>query len=228
MKLRLLPVVFALVVPLTACNGNSNSSSPAAVQSPNAASSPLAQSSPSSTAPSPATASPNPASSPSTAATVPGNWYSYSSSEGNYTAKFPAKPNEQKRAANSQQGQISGAEVRYVDNAKQRLYLTGHVNIPVPQGASKSSLNVDKALDGGRDSMANTVGAKIKSETKISQNGYPGREFIMILPNNMAAKARIFINPEKLKAYQAIIAAKDGKVDFPEANGFLDSLKINK
>ncbi|MBW4577052.1 MAG: hypothetical protein KME08_17395 [Aphanothece sp. CMT-3BRIN-NPC111] len=222
MKLRLLPVIFALVVPLAACNsGEKSSSSPNSVASPTSTSSPSVQGSP--TTPT----SPNASTSPSSG-NVTGNWYSYSSSEGNYTVKFPGKPEEQKRAADSQQGSVSGVEVRYVDPASQRLYVTGHVNIPVPPGQKKSNLNVEQALNGGRDSIARTSGATIKNEKKITENGLSGREFTMTLPNGLAAKARIFINPDNFKAYQAIVAAKDGKVDIPEASTFLESLNINK
>jgi hypothetical protein len=72
------------------------------------------------------------------------------------------------------------------------------------------------------------MGATVKSETKITQNGNPGREMIITLPTGSAAKVRIVINPNNLKAYQAIVAANDGNLDFPESKAFLESLNISK
>jgi hypothetical protein len=220
MKLRLLAIVFGLIIPVTACNSSKQANAPTPAQSPNSTSSPVSNV-PGSPAESPEAVANSNQSAVST------NWYNFSSQEGKYSAKFPEKPNEQKRASQGQQGEISGTEVRYIDNANQRLYLTGHVNLPSPKGAKLTNLNVDKILDGGRDSMAKTVGATVKNETKISQGEYPGREFLMALPNGLTAKARIFINPKNLKAYQAVFAAKDGKVDAPDAKAFLDSVKLN-
>ncbi|HEY9694270.1 MAG TPA: hypothetical protein V6D15_18870 [Oculatellaceae cyanobacterium] len=219
MKLRLLAIVFGLIIPVTACNSSKQANAPTPAQSPTSTSSSV------SNVPASPAASPKTAASSDTSA-VSKNWYNYSSTDGKYSAKFPDKPNEQKRASKAQQGEISGTEVRYIDNANQRLYLTGHVNLPAPKGAKLTNVNVDKILDGGRDSMAKTVGATVKNETKISQGEYPGREFLMTLPNGLSAKARIFINPKNLKAYQAVFAAKDGKVDAPDAKAFLDSVKL--
>ncbi len=219
MKLRLLAIVFGLIIPVTACNSSKQANAPTPAQAP------ISTSSPTSNAPASPAESPKVVASSNESA-VSKNWYNYSSQDGKYSAKFPDKPNEQKRASKAQQGEISGTEVRYIDNAKQRLYLTGHVNLPTPKGGKLTNVNVEKILDGGRDSMAKTVGATVKNETKISQGEYPGREFLMTLPNGLSAKARIFINPKKFKAYQAVFAAKDGKVDAPDAKAFLNSVKL--
>ena len=228
MKVRLLPVVFALVVPLAACNGDRNSSKSAdTVQSPTSQASPDPQASPNSIVQSPTPTSPTAQTSPS-ADSASGNWQTYSSTEGNFSAQFPGKPKEQKRSAESPQGTVSGVEASYVDDAKQRLYLTRQVSLPIPPGTKLDKANIEKVLDSGRDNTAKTSGATVQGETKISNSGYPGREFSMTLPNGAAAKVRIFINPDSLKAYQAIVATKAGKVDFPEANTFLESVKISK
>jgi hypothetical protein len=217
MKLRLLAIIFGLIIPVTACNSSKQANAPAPAQAPNTTSSPASK------------VAASPVQSPKAVANsnesaISKNWYNYSSKDGKYSAKFPDKPNEQKRASKAQQ--VSGTEVRYIDNAKQRLYLTGHVNLPTPKGGKLTNSNIEKILDGGRDSMAKTVGATVKNETKISQGESPGREFLMVLPNGLTAKARIFINPKNFKAYQAVFAAKDGKVDAPDAKAFLDAVKL--
>jgi len=236
MKLRLLSILFLLVAPLAACdNSPKSSASPDSVQSsvPPASPSPILQSpipsaSPSSILQSPVpSASPNVATSPSATA-ASNNWYSYASSEGNYSVQFPAKPEEQPKATQSPQGQVSGVEVRYLDQAQQRIYLTRHLTLPVPPGTKLDKANVEAVLDNAQASAVQSSGAKLKDGKKISQSGYSGRQFTMSLPDGTTAKARIFINPNNLKAYQALVAAKNGQVDFPEANTFLESLTIKQ
>ncbi len=227
MKLRLLPVVFALVVPLAACSGNStanpeknNSAQPQKVDNSPSSQTSTSPNTQSSAAPS-ANSSPN-------SNAVSSEPFSYTSPDGNYTAKFPGKPSEQPRSTDSPQGKVTGAEVRYVDQAKQQLYLTGHVNLPIAPGNKLNDANIQQILTNGRDSMVKTSGATVKNEKQISQNGFPGKEFVMSLPNGTAVKARIYINPNNKRAYQVIVAAKDGKVDSTEVNTFMDSMVIAK
>ncbi|GAC1459524.1 MAG: hypothetical protein NVS2B14_07570 [Chamaesiphon sp.] len=219
MKLHLIPVVFALVIPLAACNASNKASDSLTVKKTQ-----VTESSPSTTVQS---ASPNVETSPNTT-NASSNWYSYSSAQGNYTTKFPGKPNEHKQTAQLKQGTISEVEALYVDKAKQRLYLTRQVDLPFQQGVKLSNSNIEKILDNGETNTVKTSGATVKAERKISQSGYPGREFTMLLPNGTAAQARIFVSANNYKAYQAVVAAKDGKLDFPETQIFLDSLNINK
>jgi hypothetical protein len=242
MKLRLLFVLFALVAPLAACdNSPKSTTSPTSVQSsvppsspPAIAPSPTFSSSPSSIfkspaplSPSPLSPSPNIALSPSPSAT-PGSKFVYNSPEGNYTAQFPAKPEEQKKSAQSPQGNISGVEVRYIDQTQERIYLARHLTLPFPPNTKLDQAKIEGILDNAQASAVQTSGAALKDAKKITQNGLSGRQFTMTLPNGMAAKARIFINPNKLLAYQVLVAAKNGKVDFPEAQAFLDSLTIKQ
>lgn len=229
MKLCFLPVFFTFIVTLAACNTNSKSSS-------------LPASRTSLTSPSPALP-PSPVVSPQTSSSIPAspspatntepvsvihNWYTYYSQEGNFTAKFPEKPEEEKNSSNTPEGPISAVEVRYVDKVNQRFYQTGYANLPIPPGAQRDHFDIEKGLDGCRNGMVRGLGATVNIEKKISQSGSPGREITMTLEKGIAAKARIFINPKNLKAYQAIVVAPDDKLDIPEVKAFLDYVKISQ
>lgn len=225
MKLRLLSAIFALVVPLVACNSDSNPNASPSAATP---ASPVPQAS---EIPSPlasASSSPEVATNSSPTTAAPTDWYTYSSQEGGYTAKFPQKPEEQKKPAGSQAGSIGYTEVRYVDQAKQRIYLSVHANVPVPPGAKVNDINVEKGLDTLRDNIIKSMKGTVKNETKVTQNGYAGRELTMSMPQGFSAKARIFINPKTLKIYQVLVGSKDGNVNFSEANAFLDSVTIEQ
>lgn len=210
MKLRLLAVFFALIVPVSACN-NSNTATKSTQQ-------------PTDTPTKSAIASTG------TPATTNNNWYTYSSKTGDYTAKFPEKPIEKQQSlktnANISQTSVEAGQVAYLDKTNQRIYLVNHIEIPIPKGANAKKLNPEQVLEQGQAQMLKTMGATLKTETKINQNGNPGREITMNLPNGAAAITRVFINTKSLKAYRALIAVKDGNLNFPEAKLFLDSLII--
>jgi hypothetical protein len=230
MKLCFLPVFFTLIVTLAACQTNSKSSSLPASSASLTSPSPALPPSP---VVSPQTSSSRLPVSPSTATntelvSVIHNWYTYYSQEGNFTAKFPEKPEEEKNYSNTPEGPISAVEVRYVDKVNQRFYQTGYANLPIPTGAQREHFDIEKGLDGCRNGMVRGLGATVNIEKKISQSGSPGREITMTLEKGIAAKARIFINPKNLKAYQAIVVAPDDKLDIPEVKAFLDYVKISQ
>jgi hypothetical protein len=216
MKLSLLPIVLALVVPMTACNTTQTAQSPTTGTSPTTTTSP-----PASTTESPAaTGSPAASSSGDT-----GSGYAYSAQSGNYTANFPAKPTEQKQTAKSASGPIEFVLAGYSDEANKRFYGTAESSIPLPSGAS---FDVKKGLDGARDNAAKSTNATVVDEKEITQNGYPGREVTMKGQNNLAIVQRMIVDPEGPTLYQAIVVAEDGNITFPEARAFLDSLNIKE
>ncbi len=205
MKLPLLGLVFALVMPLAACGDSTPPKS-----------SPSTKSTP--------TESP---SSPKSSANSPtGSGYTYNSKDGNYTVVFPAKPSEQNQTANSAKGPIPFVLAIYTDDSKQRAFLTSSSNLPLPEGKKPSDYNPEKGLDGARDGASKSAKATIVKETKITQNGYPGREITMKGGKNTAILQRIFIDPKGPTLYQAVVVAADGNLEFPEAKAFIDSLSI--
>jgi hypothetical protein len=223
MKLPLLPIVLALVVPMAACNTTQTAQSPSPGTSPAATSSPATTSTESPAV----TNSPTTTESPSTSSGDTSGWSDYSAQSGNYTARFPGKPTEQKQSAQSASGPIEFVLVGYSDNANKRFFGTAESSIPLPAG---SSFDVKKGLDGARDNAAKSTNATVTDEKEITQNGYPGREVTMKGQNNLAIIQRMIVNPEGTNPtlYQAIVVAEDGNLTFPEARTFLDSLDIKK
>ncbi|MBW4619178.1 MAG: protein kinase [Cyanosarcina radialis HA8281-LM2] len=148
------------------------------------------------------------------------NWYAYSSQSGNYNARFPAQPTEQKQNADSAEFILVG----YSDNTNKRFYGTAESEVTLPSGAT---FDVQKGLDGARDSAAKSTNATVISEQQITQNGYPGREVTMRGQNNLGIIQRMIVDPDGPTLYQAIVVAEDGNLTFPEARAFLDSLTID-
>jgi hypothetical protein len=202
MKFSLVPVVFALVVPLAACTGNKSVSS-SSVQSPTAQS-----------APSPET----------TSASASNNWYKYTAKDGSYSASFPGQPQEKDQSVKTQVGELKFSLTSYGDNASKRAYATTSAKYPV----KPSEYDVEKGLDGARDGQAKNTNATITNEKKISLNGFSGREITLKGANGGAMKTRLFIDPKGPTLYQALVVAEDGNLNFPEADTFLNSLALPK
>jgi PsbP-like protein len=199
MKLRLVTVIFALVVPLAACSPRKKTES--AVSTPSSQTQ-LSSDSQTST------------------------WYNYVSADGSYSVNFPAKPEESSQSANLAAGDVEYKLVSYDDKKQQRNYTATVAGIPLPPGANTNKLDPDKILDASRDGFAKSSLSNVTSETKINLNGYPGREVIFRGENNLAIKGRFFINANTPKIYQVIVGDSSGNIDFPEAQTFLDSFAI--
>ena len=92
--------------------------------------------------------------------------------------------------------------------------------------SQRSAIDRVKTLDSARDRLAQTLSAKLLSETKIQQNGQEGREFILHRPGFYMAKARLVYANEAL--YQAIAGVRDGDVGRADIRAFFQSWQINK
>lgn len=211
MKLRLSLIVFAFLIPLTACNKSEPTKS--------------------SSASAPASTNPTTAAQTSPSSNAPSNWYTYSSASGKYTAKFPEKPKENQQSvpieAKTVQKQIQAGQAAFLDSNNKRIYLVSHTDIPIPVGANTKDFNTERFLDQGREQTLKSMQSTLKSETKINQNGTVGREIKMTLPKGGSAVTRLFINTKDFKAYRALVAVQQGEANFPEAKMFLDSFTIN-
>ncbi|HEY9704599.1 MAG TPA: hypothetical protein V6C58_19310 [Allocoleopsis sp.] len=150
-------------------------------------------------------------------------WISYESKQGKYTAKFPQQPEESKQ--NQEQG-IKGQEVVYIDQDKKRLYLITYLVLPQEVQKKVKNLNTDQFLENLQKDIIFSMKGNLKTETKIEQNGIKGREFVLDIGQGSTVKARVFFNPKNFQAYRIVIGTKQGNLDFPEAQNFLDSFVI--
>ncbi len=159
------------------------------------------------------------------------NWYTYTAKDNSYTIKFPSKPQEEdKSVTNPNVGKLNYMQVLYEDKANNRAYLTA--NIIYPGKSSQYNFakdRIEKELDGIRDGQAQGSNSTIASEKTITFKGLTGREIRFKSKNQQgeAMMSRILIDPKKPALYQIIVVAGDGKLDFPEAQAFLDSLTFS-
>lgn len=236
MKLRFLMLVVCVMIPLVGCNQTKESVNPDnnTEQVKTAEPQKVAEKTPDSN-PTPANNNSTPTTTPektantpenTTTNTTPGNWVNYSSAGGKYSVKFPQKPKESGLKEDKQQG-VKTEEAGYLDQAKQRIFVVNYLAIaPEKLAKEKNKPTADQLLDNMQKSIVASLPGQLTNEKKIDQNGIPGKEFTITLTNGGSTKTRIFVNPKNYQAYRILVAAKDGKLDFPEIQTFFDSLVI--
>lgn len=208
MKSHIISLALALVVPVAACSGNNSIAS-------NTADSPTTQSSPTSE---------------TSKISVTQNWYTYTAQDSSYTVKFPQKPLEDnKTVANKNLGKLNYLQVLYEDRAKQRAFLTANIKYPGKSSQYNFAKDrIQKELDAIRDAQAQGSNSTISSEKEITYKGLTGREITFKGKKGEAMKSRILIDSKQPALYQMLVISGNGKIDFPEAQAFLDSLTISK
>lgn len=165
--------------------------------------------------PSPATPTPN------TIAGLLKTWPRYQSPQAGFAVAFPAKPQEETSRVPTEVGPAEVIMLRYQDRAAKRFYLFAHNRFPVPAG---TGLDVAKALDASRDSIAKGISAKVVSEKPLQQSGFQGRDVELSRAGGFAARVRIFYANGIW--YRAIVAAEDGKLKVPPVQAFFDSIQL--
>lgn len=147
-------------------------------------------------------------------------WTTHKTDEGNYTARFPAKP-----AVSSQEiDTAAGKMVLYTAAAKLNgaAYTVTHVRLP----AAAEQAAPDQILEGAKSGIAGR-GAKIASSKKVTLSGYPGLELQGKDATGMALRARVYL--VKATLYQVILVAKDERqMTDDTADQFLRSFELLK
>jgi hypothetical protein len=162
---------------------------------------------------------------PPTTAAAPaaGSWKEFTSKEGGFTVSFPSPPSEVKQAVKTPVGNFE-VNIVAVEMPGDRGYVVTYHNLPdavskQPGAAELILETIPQQLKG------NTAGATLTGEIKkITQDGYPGREFNMKRANNGFLLVRAYL--VKNRVYQVIVAGPKEMVSSKEAQRFLDSFHL--
>ncbi len=145
----------------------------------------------------------------------------FASKAGRFSVLLPGDPKEQ-------------VTTREVDSAKLELhafvvetndgtaYIVGYNDFPTGSDATATP-DTEKVLNGARDSAATNWHGKLERESKISIDGFPGRE-LRIKVEGGAFDLRIYLVKNRL--YQILVGGSD--VPPATVKKYLDSFKLTK
>ena len=149
-------------------------------------------------------------------------WKDNRSDDCRCSAQFPGTPQTKSQKMQSSIGPLDSKMIM-LEVPNSAFYALAYVDYPKEE---VGKANPDKLLDGARDGAVGKVKGTLKSETKISMNGFPGRELRIEAPGDIALAARIYLVKERL--YQTLVVTPKPRSEAPEVKKFLDSFKFDK
>jgi hypothetical protein len=149
-------------------------------------------------------------------------WKDFSSAECRCSAQFPGMPQQRTQPLQSKHGSVESKMI-ILDVPGTAFFALSYIDYS-KEAAAKA--RPDENLDDARDAALGYVKGKLRDETKITMNGYPGRELKIDAPGNMVVNARMYLVKERL--YQAIVVLPKSREASGDAKKFLESFKFQK
>lgn len=151
------------------------------------------------------------------------DWVNFTGDDGKFTASFPVQP-----AVTKQSIQTDGGEIPYTTCMAE--IEGGAVAFGVAYNDYPDSVKMadpEKVLDGGRDGAKTNLNGKIISETKMTFDGHPAREFTVegsIEGQTLLYHTRIILIGTRLYQLQ-IVRVGDTPVDLADSIRFFAAFK---
>lgn len=149
-------------------------------------------------------------------------WKDFTSAECRCSAQFPGMPQQRTQPLQSKLGALE-AKMIILDVPGTAFYALFYMDYPKD---AVSSRKPDDLLADAKDAAVSNVKGKLASESKITMNGFPGRELRIDAPGDMQLNARMYVVKERL--YQAIVVLPKTREGSGDAKKFLDSFKFQK
>ncbi len=148
-------------------------------------------------------------------------WKEFTSAECRCSASFPGTPQQRTQTMRTNLGTLDAKMVTV--EVPDAFYAIAFVDYPRDKLGKTAP---DTLLDGARDGAVSNVKGKLASETKISMNGYPGRELRIEAPGDLVLNARLYMVKERL--YQTLVVMPKARENAADSKRFLDSFKFQK
>ncbi len=161
-----------------------------------------------------------------TASLFADDWVTYRSPDGAFTAEFPAAPTKETKTIETDIGKIPYTTVMA------ELY-DGQVAFGVAYNVYPEEIrqaNPQSVLDGARDGATESLKGKLVGETRLTIDGYPGREFTIVKEKGdekMFFHARIFLIDRRLYQLQ-VVRVGEHPVDIADVVRFMAQFKPEK
>jgi hypothetical protein len=150
-------------------------------------------------------------------------WKPFTSKPGKFTAVFPGTPTEQKQSVKTAVGTIE-MTLYVLDLPKASgSYVIDYSELP--EAAVRVGTE-EKRLDNARDGAVASAKGKLKSEKRISLQGFHGRDLVIEVGDKRSVRMRIFAVNNRL--YQLLAAGPPAWVASKDTGRFFDSFKLSR
>jgi len=150
------------------------------------------------------------------------DWVTFGSPDGRFSIQFPKTPTSDVRDVDAGSERVTRHE--YTATSSAITYMASFADYSRVPDANEQQIVFDRL----RDSVAGKLEAKVFSETKISINGNPGREFLMSKTPEGSAEIiyhwRAYIVGSRLYQVAASYYKRDSRS--PELSKYFDSIRI--
>lgn len=150
------------------------------------------------------------------------DWVTFNSLEGRFSLQFPKRPASEMRDVDSGAEKVTSYE--YTATSSTITYMASFADYSRVPDINEQQIVFDRL----RDSLAGKLEARVFSETKISTNGNPGREFLMSRTPEGSAEIvyhwRAYIVGRRLYQVAASYYRRDSKS--PELSKYFDSFQV--
>lgn len=153
-----------------------------------------------------------------------GDWQTFKTPKGGFSASFPGAPTEQTQSVKTPTGKDIEVTLYALELKKGEGTLAIGFS-DYPPEVFKTGTD-DKRLDNARDGAVLSAKGKLKSEKKITLGNAPGRELLIESESRGSVRTRLYAVKNRL--YQAMVVGPRKLVDSKEAAKFLDSFQIGK
>lgn len=150
-------------------------------------------------------------------------WKDFTSAECRCSAQLPGMPQQRSNSLPSKFGPLDQRMIT-LDVPGTAFFALSYVDFPKD---AFTKAKTDDILDDVREtSVSNVKGSKLRSETKVTMNGFPGREIKIDSPGKMVMHGRTYLVKERL--YQLIVVMPEAREAAGDSKKFLDSFKFQK
>ena len=138
----------------------------------------------------------------------------------NFAVMMPGTPKEETSTEDTVAGKISLYQASVIGSNK--AYFVSYSDMP------KETWNGDpkKMLEGARDGAAGRVQGKIVADREVSLGTWPGREFKVVVGDQMELTQRVYLVKHRL--YQVNMGCLKGACTDAEVQEYLGSFKLLK
>ena len=148
------------------------------------------------------------------------DWHEHK--DGNLVCKLPRKPQMQSHKIDHPLLGKIDFKIYLCEISRDSGLMVSNATYPI----SPDAYDARAGLEGATEGMASNIKGKIESKTNIKHKSLEGREVVVSAPNNLFAKARIYIDANGPTLYQFQAIGKKSFLDDKVVTDFFDSIDI--